>query len=48
MANDIYYIGANDEHGVNSPTPGKRTPVVPGLERQIYENEFNSFHYLSY
>ena len=41
MANDIYYIGANDEHGVNPPTPGKRTPVVPGLERQIYENEFN-------
>ena len=41
MANDIYYIGANDEHGVNPPTPGKRTPVVPGLNRQIYENEFN-------
>lgn len=41
MANDIYYIGANDEHGVNPPTPGKRTPIVPGLERQIYENEFN-------
>lgn len=41
MANDIYYIGANDEHGVNPPTPGKRTPVVPGLNRSIYENEFN-------
>ncbi len=41
MANDMYYIGANDEHGVQPPTPGKRTPVVPGLERQIYENEFN-------
>ena len=41
MENDIFYIGANDEHGVNPPTPGKRTPVVPGLDRQIYENEFN-------
>ena len=41
MANDIYYIGANDEHGIQPPTPGKRTPVVPGLDRQIYENEFN-------
>ncbi|MBP3432005.1 MAG: peptidoglycan-binding protein [Clostridia bacterium] len=41
MANEIFYIGANDEHGVNPPTPGKRTPVIPGLNRQIYENEFN-------
>ncbi len=41
MANDIYYIGANDEHGQNPPTAGKRTPIVPNLERQIYENEFN-------
>ena len=41
MANDNYYIGANDEHGVNPPTAGKRTPVVPELNRQIYENEFN-------
>lgn len=41
MANEIYYIGANDEHGINPPTPGKRTPLVPGLNRQIYENEFN-------
>ena len=41
MANDIFYIGANDEHGINPPTPGKRTPIVPGLNRQIYENEFN-------
>lgn len=41
MANEDYYIGANDEHGVNPPTQGKRTPVVPGLNRQIYENEFN-------
>ena len=41
MANEDFYIGANDEHGVNPPTPGKRTPVLPGLNRQIYENEFN-------
>lgn len=41
MANDIFYIGANDEHGVNPPTSGKRTPIVPSLNRQIYENEFN-------
>ncbi|MGN1201509.1 MAG: peptidoglycan-binding protein [Candidatus Caccovivens sp.] len=41
MANDIYYIGANDEHGVNPPTLGKRTPIMPGLNRPIYENEFN-------
>ena len=40
MANDDYYIGANDEHGINPPTQGKRTPVVPVLNRQIYENEF--------
>ncbi|MCM1042908.1 MAG: peptidoglycan-binding protein [Corallococcus sp.] len=41
MANEIYYIGANDEHGVNPPTLGKRTPVMPYLNRQIYENQFN-------
>ena len=41
MANEDFYIGANDEHGVNPPTQGKRTPVMPGLNRQIYENEFN-------
>ncbi len=41
MANDIFYIGANDEHGVNPPTPGKRTPLVPNLGRPIFENEFN-------
>lgn len=41
MANEDYYIGANDEHGVNPPTPGKRTPYIPQLGRQIYENEFN-------
>ncbi len=41
MANEDYYIGANDEHGVNPPTLGKRTPYIPQLNRQIYENEFN-------
>lgn len=41
MANEDYYIGANDEHGVNPPTAGKRTPYIPQLGRQIYENEFN-------
>ena len=41
MANDNFYIGANDEHGVNPPTLGKRTPLLNGLNRQIYENEFN-------
>lgn len=41
MANEDFYIGANDEHGVNPPTQGKRTPLLPGLNRQIYENEFN-------
>lgn len=41
MANDDYYIGANDEHGIKPPTQGKRTPIVPELNRQIYENEFN-------
>ena len=41
MAKEDFYIGANAEHGVNPPTAGKRTPVVPGLNRQIYENEFN-------
>ncbi len=41
MANEDYYIGANDEHGVNPPTLGKRTPFLPQLGRQIYENEFN-------
>lgn len=36
-----YYIGANDEHGINPPTIGKRTPIMPYLNRAIYENEFN-------
>ncbi len=36
-----YLIAGNDEHGVNPPTQGKRTPVMPYINRQIYENEFN-------
>lgn len=42
MANENYYIGGNDEHGINPPTSGKRTPIIPGLNRPIYENEFNN------
>ena len=41
MAHEDFYIGANDEHGVNPPTIGKRTPYIERLGRQIYENEFN-------
>ncbi len=42
MANGYeFLIVANDEHGLNPPTPGKRTPVLPYLNRQFYENEFN-------
>lgn len=36
-----YYIGANDEHGQNPATVGKRTPIMPYLNRSIYENQFN-------
>ena len=36
-----YYIGANDEHGQNPFTLGKRTPTMPYLNRPFYENEFN-------
>ncbi len=36
-----YLIGANDEHGLNPPTLGKRTPVMPYLNVPIYENQFN-------
>ena len=39
-AND-FLIGANDEHGLNPPTAGKRTPVISYLGRSFYENEFN-------
>lgn len=36
-----YLIAGNDEHGINPPTLGKRTPVMPYINRSIYENEFN-------
>ena len=41
MSASDFYIAANDEHGLVPPTPGKRTPVMPYLNRAIYENEFN-------
>lgn len=42
MANaERFYIGSNDEHGMNPPTVGKRTPVMPYINRNFYENEFN-------
>lgn len=36
-----FYIGANDEHGQNPATAGKRTPIMPYIGRSFYENEFN-------
>lgn len=43
MANaNNFLIGANDEHGLNPPTAGKRTPVISYIGRSFYENEFNS------
>ena len=36
-----FLIGANDEHGVNPPTAGKRTPIISYIGRSFYENEFN-------
>lgn len=36
-----FYIGGNDEHGINPATPGKRTPIMPYVNRSFYENEFN-------
>ena len=42
MANaSNFTIGANDEHGINPPTAGKRTPIMPYIGRSFYENEFN-------
>ena len=43
MANnpENYLIAGNDEHGINPPTPGKRTPTMPYIDRPIYENEWN-------
>ena len=36
-----FLIAGNDEHGINPPTLGKRTPIMPYINRPIYENEFN-------
>ena len=36
-----FLIGGNDEHGLNPPTAGKRTPIMPYINRSFYENEFN-------
>ena len=36
-----FLIASNDEHGLNPPTPGKRTPIMPYINRSFYENEFN-------
>ena len=36
-----FLIAANDEHGLNPPTAGKRTPIMPYINRSFYENEFN-------
>lgn len=36
-----FLIAGNDEHGVMPPTLGKRTPIMPYINRAIYENEFN-------
>lgn len=36
-----FFIGGNDEHGLRPPTQGKRTPIMPYINRSFYENEFN-------
>ena len=36
-----FTIGGNDEHGMAPPTPDKRTPVMPYINRSICANEFN-------
>ena len=36
-----FLIATNDEHGLNPPTVGKRTPTMPYLDRSFYENEVN-------
>lgn len=42
MANpNNFLIAANDEHGQNPPTVGKRTPTLPYIDQSFYENEFN-------
>ena len=50
MANaNVFLIAANDEHGQNPPTVGKRTPTMPYINQSFYENEFNrpaKYHFL--
>ena len=50
MANpNSFLIAANDEHGQNPPTIGKRTPTMPYIDQSFYENEFNrpaKYHFL--
>jgi len=36
-----YLVAGNDEHGINPPTAGKRTPTMPYIDKVIYENEWN-------
>ena len=43
-----FLIAANDEHGLNPPTAGKRTPIMPYINRSFYENEFNRFAKLDF
>lgn len=43
-----FLIGANDEHGLNPPTAGKRTPIMPYINRSFYENEFNNLAKLDF
>lgn len=49
MANaSEFLIAANDEHGLNPPTAGKRTPIMPYINRSFYENEFNRYAKLDF
>lgn len=42
MANaSSFTVAGNDEHGIDPPTFGKRTPTMPYLNRPFYENEFS-------
>lgn len=41
MVASDFLIAANDEHGLNPPTIGKRTPFINYIGRSFYENEFN-------
>jgi len=43
-----FLIAANDEHGLNPPTAGKRTPIMPYINRSFYENEFNKLAKLDF